>query len=324
MNSNANTPDRAFQRDARAWSAFTGLNYTTSLRLMKHPLAQGILGGRISARDLIRVLEQHPVLSEPIWETSSSGEDVVTEERITHLGENGLWAADDGGLEVSQEDGFLEVVLAAEVLRIFTVTGESNEDAFSYGLKHTAERFLGESLEEFSYVSNGKTIWAAAVLGIPIAECLPGEYSLNAYFGLDALQVDYAHRMRSGDAQKPNAHHHRPAAYQYLQAVLKQYAETGETPGRWSGVDDQAEPVTSPFHEWLIAQVNPAGERGAPGSREMLAYDYSAGVREGDHRVSLDGDDMVRIMHEGRADPAWVEAAERAAHEWNELQGSAV
>lgn len=320
MSSNKQIPDREYQRDARAWSKFAGLNYTTCLRLMKHPLTQGILGERISARDLIRVLEQHPALSEPIWEMDSEDEELVGDERATHLGENGLWASENRPLEVSSELDYLEIILTAEVLRMFTRTSEVHETAYSYGLKHTAEEFLGGYLRELSYVSNGKTIWAAAALGMPVAEAAPGEYSLNANFGLDAEQVEYARRMRASESQHPRAHHHRPPGYNHLQEALVRYAQTGETPERWSGSDAQAEPLTSAFHEWLIAQLDASAERGAPGSREALAYDYRAGVRDGDHRVARDGQDLVQIMFESGADLAWISAAERASAEWSERQ----
>ena len=35
MTTNNNTPSRAFQQDARAWSAFTGTNYTSALRQLR-------------------------------------------------------------------------------------------------------------------------------------------------------------------------------------------------------------------------------------------------------------------------------------------------
>lgn len=59
MTPNNNTPSRAFQQDARAWSTFTGTNYTSALRQMSSPLAQGLLGPRVSARRLIAALNDH-------------------------------------------------------------------------------------------------------------------------------------------------------------------------------------------------------------------------------------------------------------------------
>ena len=85
---------REIERDAKAWSKFSGVKYTQALRLMAHPLAQGILGDRICARDAIRVLTEHPVLSEPVGDTDSDGGELETEERVTHLGDSGLFSAE--------------------------------------------------------------------------------------------------------------------------------------------------------------------------------------------------------------------------------------
>ncbi len=52
-NNNNDGPSRAFQQDARAWSAFTGTKYTSALRQMRSPLSQGLFGPRVSARRLI-------------------------------------------------------------------------------------------------------------------------------------------------------------------------------------------------------------------------------------------------------------------------------
>ena len=305
---------REIERDARAWSKFSGMKYTQALRLMEHPLAQGILGERICARDLIRVLTEHPVLSEPIWEIDGDGQETVTDERNTHLGGNGLYAAEDHALSTT-EDGYLTVVLTAELLRAFTGTAEPQSDAYSYGLKHTAEEFLGEYLGDYSYVANGQAIWAAAGVGLSIAEANPGELSLNAHFGLVPEQVEYARRMRrnSGSARDGiRAHHHRPPGYLFLQNALQRYRDAGEAPGRWDGVDEAAEPLTSPFHEWLIAQ---AGDGGI-GSRGRLAGDYAAGVRDGDHGVAQQPEDLLTILHNVPADDSFVDSAREAVIDW--------
>ncbi|MFB4353219.1 hypothetical protein RAC69_08730 [Microbacterium sp. LS_15] len=295
------------------------MKYTESLRAMEHPLAQGILGERICARDVIRVLAQHPVLSEPIWETDSEGREVESDERITHLGDNGLFATEDRSLSSATEHDYIELVLTAEVLRAFTPTVEPQEEAYSYNLKHTVEEFLGEHLGDHSYIANGRAIWAAAVVGIPITESNPGEYSLNADFGLVPEQVEYARRMRrtSGSTRDAvRAHHHRPPGYLFLQQALQRYRATGETPGRWDGVDEHAEPVTSAFHEWLVAQADPAGERGAQGSRERLAGDYAAGVRDGDHGVAREPEGLLTILHRVGADDDFFDMAREAILDW--------
>ena len=62
MTSNNRTNNRAVQQDARAWKDFTGCNYTAALRQMESPLAQGFLGERVSARQLISTLEDHALI----------------------------------------------------------------------------------------------------------------------------------------------------------------------------------------------------------------------------------------------------------------------
>lgn len=321
MNDQTATPARSreIERDARAWSTFSGMKYTRALRLMEHPLAQGILGERICARDVIRVLTEHPVLSEPVWDVDNDGNEFETDERVTHLGDSGLYAAEKRALSATTEDDYLELVLTAEVLRMFTQTAEPQSDAYSYNLKHTAEEFLGEHLGDFSYIANGQAIWAAAALGIPVAESSPGELSLNANFGLVPAQVEYARRMRrtsgsSGDNIR--AHHHRPPGYLFLQNALRSYRDAGEAPGRWDGIDEHAEPLTSPFHEWLVAQADPTGARGGQGSRERLAGDYAAGVRDGDHGVARQPEDLLEILHGAGADDDFFDSARSAVIDW--------
>ena len=310
---------REFQRDARAWSTFSGMKYTAALRLMQHPLAQGILGERISARAVISVLTEHPVLSELVWDTDDSSDVFQTEERVTHLGETGLWDADERPLQCTRDDDYLVVVLTAEVLRMFAPASQPHEDAYSYNLKHTVEEFLGEYLGEFSYVANGTAIWAAAALGILVAENAPGEHNRNANLSLESLQVEYARRMRRnlrGSGTEIRAHHHRPPGYLFLLRALERYRDTGVAPARWDGVDHDADPLTSPFHEWLVAQVAGSDERGKPGSRELLAYDYRAGINDGDHSIAFEPEDLVRMLGELAADAAFLDAARDAVLDW--------
>jgi hypothetical protein len=296
--------DRELQRDARAWQRYTGMKYTAALRLMQHPLAQGILGERVGARALIQVLTDHPVLA-----------DTGATPSATNLGENGLWSASDRALRCAEERDFLELVLSIEVLRMFTPTSSPTDDANSYSLKHVAENFLGTALGDHSYVSNGKLIWAAAALGLPIAETTPGSRRLNVDLGLNPQQVQYARGM-NGLAQQPRAHHHRPQGYLHLRAALERYAKTGKVGGRWNGVDETAEPLTSPFHEWLVAQVDPSGERGMLGTRATLAYDYCAGVADSDHGIARLPEELLSILHRVGADSEVFSAARSAVIEW--------
>lgn len=316
MTNSNHDQDRELQRDARAWSTFSGMNYTAALRLMKHPLAQGILGERISARKLISVLRTNPVLSEPVWGTDGSGNDFETDERVTHLGDNGLWSAEEHPLRCSAEDDYLVVVLTAELLRAFSPTAEPQDDAYSYNLKHTAEEFFAEHLGDFSYVANGTAIWAAAALDLPLAATAPDDYTLNANFGLEPLQVDYARRTRRNSGSTIRAHHHRPPGFLHLASALEKYRETGAIPERWNGADEKAEPLTSPFHEWLVAQVNPAGERGVLGSRESLAHDYRAGLADGDHGVARQPEELVTLLRGLNANEMFLSAARDAIVDW--------
>ena len=303
---NAPVRRREIERDVRKLQKFSGMKYTQALRVIEHPLAQGILGERICARDVIRVLTEHPVLSTL---------DPDSDERITHLGADGLWSADSYPLKTSTEDDYLRVVLAAEVLRMFEPTAEPNSVAGSYDLKHTVEEFLAEHLHDFSYIHNGTAIWAGAAVGIPIGEDQSARQSPNADFGLVAEQVDYARRMRrSAGAQRNNvrAHQHRPPGYTFLQRAFEEYRTSRKNPGRWDGVDADAAPRTSRFHEWLVAQASP----GEYGSRARLADDYAAGVRDGDHGVAEQPEELIGILQGLRADEAIVEAGREAIIDW--------
>ncbi|GGL07866.1 hypothetical protein JOE58_002603 [Curtobacterium luteum] len=297
---------REIERDARALQKFSGMKYTQALRAVEHPLAQGILGERICTRDIIRVLTAHPALS-----TDAAGAD----ERITHLGRNGLRSADQSPLELSSEHDYLSVVLAAEVLRAFSATDAPNSDAGSYGLKHTVEEFLGEYLPDFSYVSNGTTIWAAAAVGIPVRGHTTDTDDPNANFGLPSDQVNYARRMRrssGGQRDSIRAHHHRPPGYTFLQGALTEWRDSRTAPGRWDGVDENAAPRTSPFHKWLVAQAGP----GDMGSRARLADDYAAGFRDGDHGVAQQPEHLIGILRALNADEAFLDAAREAIVDW--------
>ena len=61
MSSDSHNLDRASQHDARAWSTFTATKYTAAKRQTSSPLAQGLLGDRFSARDLIAVLDDQVI-----------------------------------------------------------------------------------------------------------------------------------------------------------------------------------------------------------------------------------------------------------------------
>ena len=64
----------------------------------------------------------------------------------------------------------------------------------------------------------------------------------------------------------------------------------------------------APFHDWLIRQV---GRNDVVGD---LAGDYSAGVRECDHRVARTADELLAIFHEVSHSPEAYDAAVEGRH----------
>ncbi|MCC3291259.1 hypothetical protein [Arthrobacter sp. zg-Y1110] len=309
-------PTREHQRDARAWSKFSGLNYTTCLRQMMHPLAQGILGQRVSARSLITALTKKGLISERA-ESYHQHSASNAASRVTTLGESGLLKADKDPLHVSSPDAYLEVVLSTELLRAFDLVGGPQDDSHSYVLKHVAEEFFRDRLGSFSYISNGKMIWAAAVLDLPMRSSAVD--SSNALFGLDPLQVHYLQRMLRGPA--PKAHHHRPPGLIHLAKMLERFASAEEIPVRWDPQDALHEARTTPFHEWVIEQCNPEGD-GTPegGTRQRLAFDYWHGVRGSDHPVAKSPEHLLEILDGMGAGYLAISEAENIAVAWNQLQ----
>lgn len=293
-------------RDARALQQFSGMKYTEALRAVEHPLAQGILGERIRARTIIQAVTEHPVLS-----TTDPDSDVP----ITHLGRHGLWSDEPFPAGLTSEDDYLSIVLTAEVLRLFDRTETATDGSNSYGIKQTMERFFGIHLPRFGYVSNGTAILAAAALRIPL-EGQPAErQDPNAAFGLMSEQVAYVDRViedRRAQSNTVRGHHHRPSGYTFLQRALDEYHATGKQPGRWNGIDEDAAPVTSPFHEWLVAQAGP----GDLGSRALLAADYAAGLRDSDHGVARQPEGLISILRTAGAHEAAVDAGHDAIIDW--------
>ncbi len=127
MTSDNHAHSRDLQQDARAWADFTGCNYTAAMRQMQDPLAQGLLGERISARHLIATLDDHDIVGQV-------GDDFV-------LGENGFYA--DTEWRFNHKDDYVQLALIIEMLRMFTpLQGSEAPELGSYSLKHTAEAFL--------------------------------------------------------------------------------------------------------------------------------------------------------------------------------------
>lgn len=289
MTPNNYANNRALQQDARAWSAFTGTKYTAALRQMSSPLAQGLFGERVSARRLIAVLDDHEMVG------ARSGDPV--------LGENGFLS--EAPWHFNGETDFIELALITDLLRMFTpITGAMTPDVGSYSLKHTAEWFLSPHC---SYVSNGRLIWAAAALGLPIADP-DGEGGPNLLIGVSEREHDYVRRMVGPGQTPPKVHHYRPAGYEHLQTTLAQAAAGNVVTGGWVYPAPVDEPA--PFHDWLTHQV---GRKGVIGD---LAGEYLAGVRDSDHRVARTPSELLAIFHEVSHSTAAYDSVVAAIADW--------
>jgi hypothetical protein len=272
----------------RAWSAFTGTKYTAALRQMGSPLAQGLLGERVSARHLIAALDDHELIG-------ARGGD-------PRLGENGFSSAVPWRFNGATD--FIELALITDMLRMFTpIPDSATPEVSSYSLKHTAEWFLSPHC---SYVSNGRMIWAAAALGLPVA--YPDGPGPNLLIGVPEREHDYVHRMVGPGQTKPNADHYRPAGYAYLQTMLARAAAGEHITGGW--VRPVPVAASAPFHDWLILQ---AGRDDVIGD---LASDYSAGVRDSDHRIARTPDELLTIFHEVPHSPEAYDVVVSTIAEW--------
>ncbi|WP_459793096.1 hypothetical protein [Arthrobacter sp. AD-310] len=292
MSLDNHTNNRALQQDAKAWAAFTGCNYTAALRQMKDPRAQGYLGERMSARQLITTLKDHILIGD-------DGDEHV-------LGEWGFYA--DDPFQFNQKTDYVELALTADMLRMFTPLAESaTPEVGSYSLKHTVENFLRP---HFSYITNGRLIWAAAALGLPIAE-YESDGGPNLLVGIPEREHDYVRRVVRSGQNQPQGHHHRPPGYKHLHEAL-QRLDSGEPVGeRWVRSSPKVE--SAPFHDWLVLQADrddPIGD---------ISKDYAAGVRDSDHRIARTPDELMEILEETGYSYDAYRAAEEAVAEWNKV-----
>lgn len=284
--SNNDARDRKIKQDTRAWANFVGTNYTTALRQTESPLAQGFLGERISARQLINTLQDHSLIG-------AEDDDFV-------LGEAGFYA--DTAWSFNQVSDFIELALLVDFLRLFTPIAPGETPAVSsYSLKHTAEKFLQPHC---SYVTNGRLIWSAAALGLPMIEQDGG---LNLLIGISEVELDYVRRLIGGNT-KPQGHQYRPAGLTHLQSALEQCAAGELVLGRWEQPEPSIEVV--PFHNWLMQQAHRDDVIGD------LAGDYSTGVEGSYHRIARDAQELLDILKELAAMPAAVDSAVEAIVEW--------
>lgn len=287
MSSN-NTLSRALKQDARAWSSFTGTNYTSALRQVSAPLAQGLLGPRVGARRLIAALDDHQTIN-----ASSS---------TFLLGEDGVHSHSPWDFDGKSD--YIQLALITDMLRMFTPTsGTETLEVDSYSLKHTAEWFLSPHC---SYVSNGRLIWAAAALGLPIAD--PDGNGPNVLIGVSEPEHDYVRRMVGSRQTRPQVHDQRPAGYVHLRSALTRAAGGELLADRWVRPEPVSEPA--PFHDWLVLQV---GRNDVVGD---LAVDYSAGVRDSDHRVARTADELLTIFHKASHSSGAYDAVVISITEW--------
>ncbi|MGR6520018.1 hypothetical protein ACU5JM_00010 (plasmid) [Rhodococcus erythropolis] len=279
-----NAPTRAHKQDARAWKKFTGTKYTAALGQMMSPLAQGLLGERVSARRLIAALEEHKLIG-------AHGGDAI-------LGENGYLS--DSSWSFDGKTDYIQLALITDMLRMFTPNSDTSSTGVdSYSLKHTAERFLSPHC---SYVTNGRLIWAAAAMGLRLAA--PDGGGPNLLIGVSEREHDYVSRILGSGQIRPHADHYRPTGYERLRSTLADELITDS----WVRPVPVDEPA--PFHDWLIRQVNRNDVVGD------LAGDYSAGVRNSDHRLARIADDLLVIFREVSPSPAVYAAGVTAIGEW--------
>lgn len=272
------SPTRAQQQDARAWAKFTGGKYTEALRQMRSPLAQGLLGERVSARTLIETLTEHEV--------------VAADEVGSVLGDDGYHS--DFPWDFDGKTDFIRLALVTEALRMFTPIPETAApEVNSYSLKHTVEAFLGQYELDYAYVTNGQLIWAAAAMGLKLStHNAAGDGHAagpNLWVGIAEREYDYVDRLIRSEIP-PGAHHFRPARYLRLQEVLVR-AAAGEiitedwTPPAQDGTE-------TPFHDWMLGQAerkDPVGD---------LSRDYAAGVHVSEHGIAATPDDLLRMFTE--------------------------
>ncbi|MBQ3358227.1 MAG: hypothetical protein IJG47_04930 [Microbacterium sp.] len=306
------TRDPAITRDAKAWRDAAGVSYTQALRLIEDPLHQGILGGRIVVRDLLRVLEDDSLLG--IGATSGA------------FGRNGLHA-EVAMREELTGDVLHEILLAAEVLRMYTHSNTlapggtppmtasgirfdaslidlySREWVSSYDMKHTVEQMLGDVKP---YVSNGAVIVAARMIGLPIVDF--DESSPNVNIG---VRRDEHERLRGAltDAGRPMINPDLPPGFARLRAVLER-VKVGEPFNSELAIPLTAPRLDTTFHDWLVTQ---ADRRGLPG---RLAHSYAANVHFGAHGPAGSPDDLLSLVDRWYSGPEFDRIPEYLADQY--------
>lgn len=218
------------------------------------------------------------------------------------LSDNGFYA--DEPWMFNGETDYIELAMLIDMLRMFTPTSPGEApDVSSYSLKHTAESFLAPHC---TYVSNGRLIWAAAALDLAMVE--PDGGSLNLLIGVSEREHDYVSRTVRDGHRRPQAHHFRPEAFTFLTSALDRAAAGEFVDSRW--VPSTPVQEAAPFHDWLVLQSSrndPIGD---------FAFDYTAGVRDSDHRAARTPDELLSILYDVSHSPEAYDAAVRAIAEW--------
>jgi hypothetical protein len=284
----------------------TGTGYTEAFRDVGSPLAQGILGDRLTVDRLLEVLDEYP-----------------------DLGDNGMNAGLNTGRPYLDAQGnidgrfaslFSNVAAAAEFLRMFTFepmsgaagqAGQVEVGVGSYQLKHTAEKFLG------SYISNGQLIWAALALGLPVSVDGEDYDSPNVSIGIPTLEHTY---VWNGLNRGPrDAHDYRPPRFELLRAAIDEYSATGGI-SAFSAAEKRASVEAAAwrqgdmrFHRWLVSQADRDENVG------RVAADYKYGTEQSEDPIARVPEDLITILESYNADEQFVENARLAIAEWNTL-----
>ncbi|MCY1718557.1 hypothetical protein OVA26_16595 [Microbacterium sp. SL62] len=302
MSDSTTARDRAITRDAKTWSRVTNTKYTEALRLIEHPLHQGILGDRIVVRDLLRTLEDHPVIGSA--HTRST------------FGARGL--GDDTPLvDELSPTMFRQILLCVEFLRMFTPSTEVDEasrhEVDSYTLKHRLEHFLERTTPE--HITIGAMILAAAVLELPIREQkFELGKSRNVLITLPRHEAEFMRGEHPALNARRGGTYHRPPGYRRLFAVLDK-ASRGEAFVDELHADHDRKPTLSGFHVWLASQIDRDTDD------VPFVRDYLAGIADSDHDPAASGEDLRGILNGlPRVHEDWLAAAEGYIAEYERAQ----
>lgn len=309
-NTTASAPTRAQQQDARAWAKFTGCNYTSALRQMQSPLAQGILGERVSARHLIKTLEEHELLR---YDEAMVGSGQAM------LGPYGYISPTP--FSFNGETDYIDLAVITEALRMFAPTSETvAPEIASSSMTLTVDWFLGPLSVGLSDGQQGKVIWAAAAMGLQLSTTDPRGFKsekmgASLWLGVSEREHDYVRRMvaRFPD-DAPTVDRYRPAGYTFLRNALEKVVAGEQVTETWV----RPEPVKeepNPFHDWLITEAVCEHYAGVE--------DYAASVHDSDYLPIRTPTELVAIVLEKYESKPKSDGVLLAIAEWMRLEPSA-